>query len=80
MMQQNTILDKWSKAWKNDIHYEQHKNNFNFYYDRQGFKSVQLKYDKAKTIFYEILGKALHGIEAVQIIRNINRLYDVTQK
>jgi tartrate-resistant acid phosphatase type 5 len=34
-----------------------------FYYDGQGFLSVQLKQGEAKIVFYDIFGKVLHNFD-----------------
>ncbi|GER53770.1 purple acid phosphatase, partial [Striga asiatica] len=46
-----------SKAWKNKIHYENHSETTHFYYDGQGFISVELLREKANITFFDVMGK-----------------------
>ncbi|KAI3455115.1 hypothetical protein Pfo_011778 [Paulownia fortunei] len=52
-----------SRAWKNVTHYERYKNNLKFYYDGQGFVSVQLTRGEANVAFYDVSGKTLHSFK-----------------
>ncbi|KAL7139684.1 hypothetical protein ABFS83_09G069900 [Erythranthe nasuta] len=51
-----------SRAWSNVSHRERLKNNLKFYYDGQGFLSVQLTRRAANIVFYDVYGKPLHTI------------------
>ncbi|KAJ1394256.1 Metallo-dependent phosphatase-like [Sesbania bispinosa] len=48
-----------SKAWKGDIH-KNETDGVKFYYDGQGFMSVELEQTNAKVVYYDIFGKVLH--------------------
>ncbi|EOY01295.1 hypothetical protein QUC31_013858 [Theobroma cacao] len=48
-----------SKAWKDDVHRWDPK-ELKFYYDGQGFMSMQMTQRKAHIAFYDIYGKVLH--------------------
>ncbi|XP_057809088.1 purple acid phosphatase 3-like [Salvia miltiorrhiza] len=50
-----------SRAWSNTTHYDRYKNNLKFYYDGQGFVSVQLTRTEANVAFYDASGKTLHS-------------------
>ncbi|GFQ03506.1 purple acid phosphatase 3 [Phtheirospermum japonicum] len=52
-----------SKAWKNKIHPELHNDTTHFYYDGQGFMSVELIRKKAYVAFYDVMGKPLYSIK-----------------
>ncbi|KAL8042730.1 hypothetical protein ABFS82_09G074000 [Erythranthe guttata] len=54
-----------SKAWKNEIHYKNHNDSTHFYYDGQGFMSVEITYDKAKIAFYDVSGKPIYKINTM---------------
>lgn len=47
-----------SKAWKGDI--QNKTNGVKFYYDGQGFMSLELQQINAKVVYYDIFGKVLH--------------------
>ncbi|KAG6627711.1 hypothetical protein CIPAW_15G148200 [Carya illinoinensis] len=49
-----------SKAWKGDIG-KLGRDLLKFYYDGQGFLSVELKQTEAKIVFYDIFGIVLHN-------------------
>ncbi|XP_062159760.1 purple acid phosphatase 3-like [Alnus glutinosa] len=51
-----------SKAWKGNIG-KLNKDPVKFYYDGQGFLSVELKQGEAKIVFYDIFGKVLHNFD-----------------
>lgn len=48
-----------SKAWRGDIK-EQNKDGLKFFYDGQGFMSVQLTQNEAEIAFYDVSGNVLH--------------------
>ncbi|XP_011047804.1 PREDICTED: purple acid phosphatase 17-like [Populus euphratica] len=48
-----------SKAWRGDIK-EQNKDGLKFFYDGQGFMSVQLTQNEAEIAFYDVSGTVLH--------------------
>ncbi|KAJ7975291.1 Purple acid phosphatase [Quillaja saponaria] len=50
-----------SKSWKGDLD-ELNRKGLKFYYDGQGFMSVELKQSIAKIVFYDIFGKTLHAL------------------
>ncbi|KAL3628498.1 hypothetical protein CASFOL_027544 [Castilleja foliolosa] len=52
-----------SRAWGNISHRERYKNNLRFYYDGQGFISVQLTRLQATVAFYDVFGKILHSFK-----------------
>ncbi|KAI3463560.1 hypothetical protein Pfo_020223 [Paulownia fortunei] len=52
-----------SMAWRNDTHYERYKKHLKFYYDGQGFMSVQLTRSQANVTFYDVHGKTLHSLK-----------------
>ncbi|EYU36924.1 hypothetical protein MIMGU_mgv1a025516mg, partial [Erythranthe guttata] len=54
-----------SKTWKNNIHYKNHNDNTHFYYDGQGFMSVEITYEKAKIAFYDVSGKPIYKINTM---------------
>ncbi|GAB4828686.1 hypothetical protein Ancab_018351 [Ancistrocladus abbreviatus] len=49
-----------SKAWRGDIEGWNPKEELKFYYDGQGFMSVQMNASVAKFMFYDIFGNVLH--------------------
>ncbi|XWS50872.1 hypothetical protein CRYUN_Cryun12cG0126900 [Craigia yunnanensis] len=51
-----------SKAWKGDFHYLD-GDETKFYYDVQGFMSVELIRTDAKIIFHYVFGKVLHSLD-----------------
>ena len=48
-----------SKAWRGDIK-KQKTGGLKFFYDGQGFMSVQLTRDAAEIAFYDVSGNVLH--------------------
>ncbi|XP_061361842.1 purple acid phosphatase 17-like [Gastrolobium bilobum] len=50
-----------SKAWRGDIK-ETNRRGLNFFYDGQGFMSVQLTQTYSNVEFYDVSGKVLHRI------------------
>ncbi|GMN46097.1 hypothetical protein TIFTF001_015284 [Ficus carica] len=48
-----------SKAWRGDIK-GLNKQGVNFFYDGQGFMSVQLRQTEAEIAFYDVVGNVLH--------------------
>ncbi|KAK9118033.1 hypothetical protein Scep_016126 [Stephania cephalantha] len=48
-----------SKAWRGDIT-ELDEDNLRFYYDGQGFMSVELEPTNARIVFYDVFGEILH--------------------
>ncbi|KAF8389676.1 hypothetical protein HHK36_024195 [Tetracentron sinense] len=48
-----------SKAWRGDVK-GLNQDRINFFYDGQGFMSVQLAQNVAKIAFYDVFGKVLH--------------------
>ncbi|XP_012852591.1 PREDICTED: purple acid phosphatase 17-like [Erythranthe guttata] len=50
-----------SMAWRNQTNYQRYKKNTKFYYDGQGFVSVQLTKSEANVVFYDVHGKTLHS-------------------
>ncbi|KAL6955620.1 acid phosphatase, partial [Sarracenia purpurea var. burkii] len=51
-----------SKAWKGDIHDSPHHDNVKFYYDGQGFMSVQLTKLTAHIVFYDASGRVRYEL------------------
>ncbi|WCJ42151.1 purple acid phosphatase 17 [Euphorbia peplus] len=49
-----------SKAWRGDLK-EKNRNGLKFFYDGQGFMSVQLTHTDAEIIFYDVFGNVLHS-------------------
>ncbi|KAL5721814.1 acid phosphatase [Ranunculus cassubicifolius] len=49
-----------SKAWRGDVD-ETHKDGVNFFYDGQGFMSMQLTENDAKIEYYDVFGKVLYS-------------------
>ncbi|KAI4347305.1 hypothetical protein L6164_008127 [Bauhinia variegata] len=52
-----------SKAWRGDTH-EVNRRGLNFFYDGQGFMSVQLSQTEANIEFYDVFGNVLHRLTA----------------
>uniref|UniRef100_I1K599 Calcineurin-like phosphoesterase domain-containing protein n=1 Tax=Glycine max TaxID=3847 RepID=I1K599_SOYBN len=50
-----------SKAWKGDMDKDK-KDGIKFYYDGQGFMSVELEETNAKVVYFDIYGKVLHVV------------------
>ncbi|GKV05257.1 hypothetical protein SLEP1_g17291 [Rubroshorea leprosula] len=48
-----------SKAWRGDVK-DENRRGLNFFYDGQGFMSVQLTQSEADIVFYDVFGKILH--------------------
>ncbi|PIN19870.1 Purple (tartrate-resistant) acid phosphatase [Handroanthus impetiginosus] len=59
-----------SRAWGNITHYERYKENLKFYYDGQGFLSVQFTRSQASIAFYDVFGKTLHSFKLKNHVRN----------
>ncbi|KAL5748724.1 hypothetical protein ACOSQ2_026021 [Xanthoceras sorbifolium] len=60
-----------SKAWRGVIDDDKHtKNDSKFYYDGQGFMSVELKQADANIIFYDVFGKVLHTLNLSKQLRS----------
>ncbi|KAK6249844.1 Calcineurin-like phosphoesterase domain [Theobroma cacao] len=51
-----------SKAWKGDFHYLD-RDEMKFYYDGQGFMSVELTQTNGRIAFHDVLGKVLHSLD-----------------
>ena len=51
-----------SKAWKGDFRYSE-GDEMKFYYDGQGFMSVELTPTDAKIVFHDVFGKVLHSLD-----------------
>ncbi|KAF8398887.1 hypothetical protein HHK36_014751 [Tetracentron sinense] len=49
-----------SKAWRGDI--DELKQGMKFFYDGQGFLSMQLTHTDAEIVFYDVFGKLLHKL------------------
>ncbi|KAJ6295026.1 hypothetical protein OIU76_023007 [Salix suchowensis] len=49
-----------SKAWKGDID-RLNKGGVKFFYDGQGFMSLELRQTDVKIVFYDVFGKVLHN-------------------
>ncbi|XP_027193563.1 purple acid phosphatase 17-like [Cicer arietinum] len=58
-----------SKAWRGDIE-ETNRKDVNFFYDGQGFMSVQLTQTDAIILFYDVFGKVLHRIISSKELRS----------
>ncbi|PKI53465.1 hypothetical protein CRG98_026155 [Punica granatum] len=54
-----------SKAWRGDIR-STNKAHVRFFYDGQGFMSVQLTSDNARIVFYDVFGEVLHEWNAMK--------------
>ncbi|XVF12241.1 hypothetical protein REPUB_Repub08aG0098400 [Reevesia pubescens] len=52
-----------SKAWRGDVK-QLNREGLRFFYDGQGFMSVQLTQSEAEIVFYDVHGKILHGWNA----------------
>ncbi|KAJ0049693.1 hypothetical protein Pint_16874 [Pistacia integerrima] len=48
-----------SKAWRGDVK-EKNRDGLQFFYDGQGFMSVELNRSEAKIVFYDVFGEVLH--------------------
>ncbi|CAL0312341.1 unnamed protein product [Lupinus luteus] len=48
-----------SKAWKGDID-DNNTDGVKFYYDGQGFMTLELEQTNAKVVYYDVFGKVLH--------------------
>ncbi|KAK9115754.1 hypothetical protein Sjap_014701 [Stephania japonica] len=59
-----------SKAWRGDIT-ELDEDNLRFYYDGQGFMSVELEPTNARILFYDVFGEILHTWRAFKDISTI---------
>lgn len=56
-----------SKAWRGDVG-EINKRGVNFFYDGQGFMSVQLTPTESEIAFYDVSGKELHRLHASKLL------------
>lgn len=58
-----------SKAWRGDFGYLDGggDDEIKFYYDGQGFISVELTPTNAKIAFYDVSGKVLHSFNSSQL-------------
>uniref|UniRef100_A0A6N2KAZ2 Purple acid phosphatase n=1 Tax=Salix viminalis TaxID=40686 RepID=A0A6N2KAZ2_SALVM len=56
-----------SKAWRGDIK-EQKTEGLKFFYDGQGFMSVQLTRSKAEMAFYDVSGNVLHRWNSTKLL------------
>lgn len=53
-----------SKAWRGDVNVKRlNSDDVKFFYDGQGFMSVQLTQTEAVVVFYDVFGKELHKWE-----------------
>ncbi|KAI5673446.1 hypothetical protein M9H77_13810 [Catharanthus roseus] len=50
-----------SKSWRGDVK-EMNRKGLNFFYDGQGFMSVQLRMNDADIAFYDVFGRVLHRL------------------
>lgn len=48
-----------SKAWRGDIK-ERDREGLQFFYDGQGFMSVELNQTEVQIVFYDVFGEVLH--------------------
>nr|ABK92913.1 unknown [Populus trichocarpa] len=58
-----------SKAWRGDIK-EQNKDGLKFFYDGQGFMSVQLTQNEAEIAFYDVSGTVLHRWTTTKLLHS----------
>ncbi|KAK7398779.1 hypothetical protein VNO78_09952 [Psophocarpus tetragonolobus] len=58
-----------SKAWKGDID-KDGRDGIKFYYDGQGFMSLELEQANAKVIYYDIFGQVLHVVNLSKGLRS----------
>ncbi|WVZ21943.1 hypothetical protein V8G54_000487 [Vigna mungo] len=59
-----------SKAWKGDID-KNRKDGTKFYYDGQGFMSLELEQTNAKVVYYDIFGNVLHVVNLSKALRSV---------
>ncbi|WVZ21949.1 hypothetical protein V8G54_000493 [Vigna mungo] len=59
-----------SKAWRGDIN-KNRKDGTKFYYDGQGFMSVELEQTNAKVVYYDIYGNVLHVVNLSKALRSV---------
>ncbi|KAJ6981906.1 hypothetical protein NC653_025105 [Populus alba x Populus x berolinensis] len=55
-----------SKAWRGDLNQHYKEDDLRFFYDGQGFMSVQLTKNDAEITFYNAFGKILHEWKALK--------------
>lgn len=55
-----------SKAWRGDIKELNSDDGLKFFYDGQGFMSVQLTRSEAEIKFYDVFGNVLHKLNKVK--------------
>ena len=58
-----------SKAWRGDVK-EQNKDGLKFFYDGQGFMSVQLTQNEAEIAFYDVSGTVLHRWTTTKLLHS----------
>lgn len=58
-----------SKAWRGDIK-ELNKEGLNFFYDGQGFMSVNLTPTDVEIAFYDVFGKVLHRLNKSKLLHS----------
>lgn len=56
-----------SKAWRGDVKWW-NPQEMKFYYDGQGFMSVQITETQIDVIFYDIFGNVLHKWSTTEIL------------
>ncbi|KAL5748725.1 hypothetical protein ACOSQ2_026022 [Xanthoceras sorbifolium] len=54
-----------SKAWRGDVD-EVNRDGLKFFYDGQGFMSVELTPTQAQIVFYDVFGQVLHSLNKVK--------------
>lgn len=54
-----------SKAWRGDVK-GTNKEGVKFFYDGQGFMSVELSQSRADIVFYDVDGQVLHSLNKVK--------------
>ncbi|RDX75535.1 Purple acid phosphatase 17 [Mucuna pruriens] len=62
-----------SKAWKGDID-EEKRDGVKFYYDGQGFMSLEIEESNAKVVYYDIFGKVLHVVNMSKGLRSASAI------
>lgn len=60
-----------SKAWKGNFHYSSGDDEMKFYYDGQGFMSVELTSTDAQIVFHDVFAQVLHTLQ----LSKSNQLY-----
>lgn len=59
-----------SKAWKGDISWWDPAEN-KFYYDGQGFMSMQISSSEVDVVFYDVYGNVLHKWSTSDVLYNV---------